>query len=193
MILRRRQQCECGTTGLMRKRTQKRGGWHADSFSCSSGLGQINAETGRTGFLAKDFQEFQSHLLALAKNKGLCDEMGRAAAEFVARSFSMEVRAAQIEKLFLGSEIDSNVRDRIPSPRRGVLPAQEMLTKNLHSTSRLLLIRLFQQTAIAGSQPSEGGSPRSDAPRISSYSVGLCPVPSPSSVWNAAIGVFRRL
>ena len=101
------------------------------------GLGP-NQRGGRPyGFPRKDFQEFQSHLLALAKNKGLCDEMGRAAAEFVARSFSMEVRAAQIEKLFLGSEIDSNVRDRIPSPRRGVLPAQEMLTKNLHSTSRL--------------------------------------------------------
>ena len=57
----------------------------------------------------------------------------------------------------------------------------------------LLLIRLFQQATSGSGQPSDGGSPRSDAPRISSYLVGLCPAPSPSSVWNAAIGVFRRL
>ncbi len=57
----------------------------------------------------------------------------------------------------------------------------------------LLLIRLFQQATNGSGQPSDGGSPRSDAPRISSYLVGLCPAPSPSSVWNAAIGVFRRL
>ncbi|PYT67916.1 MAG: hypothetical protein DMG39_22580 [Acidobacteria bacterium] len=95
-------------------------------------LGQITAEAGRTGFLAKDFQEFQSQLLTLAKNKSLCDEMGRAAADFVARSFSMEVRALQIERLLLGSEEDSNVRYRIPSPQSGVLPAQGMFTKNLH-------------------------------------------------------------
>ena len=60
-------------------------------------------------------------------------------------------------------------------------------------TSCLLLIRLFQQATSGSGQPSDGGSPRSDAPRISSYLVGLCPAPSPSSVWNAAIGVFRRL
>jgi hypothetical protein len=52
---------------------------------------------------------------------------------------------------------------------------------------------LFQQATSGSSQLSDGGSPRSDAPRISSYLVGLCPDPSPSSVWNAAIGVFRRL
>jgi glycosyltransferase involved in cell wall biosynthesis len=100
-------------------------------LTMDTNLGHITTEAGRTGFLAKDFQEFQSHLLALAKDRSLSDEMGRAAAAFVARSFSMEIRAAQIEKLLLGSEEDSNVRYRIPDSQTGVLPAREMLTKNL--------------------------------------------------------------
>jgi len=100
-------------------------------LTMDTNLGHITTEAGRTGFLAKDFQEFQSHLLALAKDRSLSDELGRAAAAFVARSFSMEIRAAQIEKLLLGSEEDSNVRYRMPGPQTGVLPAREMLTKNL--------------------------------------------------------------
>ena len=100
-------------------------------LTMDTNLGYVTMEAGRTGFLAKDFQEFQSHLLALAKDRSLSDELGRAAAAFVARSFSMEIRAAQIEKLLLGSEEDSNVRYRIPDPQTGVLPAREMLTKNL--------------------------------------------------------------
>jgi glycosyltransferase involved in cell wall biosynthesis len=95
-------------------------------------LARITTEAGRTGLLAKDFDEFQSHLLALTKDRSLCDEMGRAAAAFVARSFSIEVRAAQIEQLLSGSSEGSNVRYPIPAPRAGVLPAQEMLTRNSH-------------------------------------------------------------
>ena len=59
--------------------------------------------------------------------------------------------------------------------------------------SDLILIRLFQEATSGSGQPSDGGSPRSDAPRISSYLAGFCPAASPSSVWKAAIGVFRRL
>src|SRR5665213_4133946 len=43
-------------------------------------------------------------------------------------------------------------------------------------TRRLLLIRLFQQATSGSGQPSDGGSPRSDAPRISSY-LGFMPSP----------------
>lgn len=94
-------------------------------------LSQITTQAGHTGLLAKDSHEFQSHLLALAKDRSLSDEMGRAAAEFVARSFSIEIRAAQIEKLLFGPEEGSNLRYRVRDPQTGVLPAQEMLTKNL--------------------------------------------------------------
>ncbi|PYU18235.1 MAG: hypothetical protein DMG30_28480 [Acidobacteria bacterium] len=87
-------------------------------------LGRITMEADRTGLLAKDFDEFQSHLLALAKDRSLCDEMGRAAAAFVARSFSMELRATQIEQLLLGSSEGSNIRYPLPAAKGSVLRAQ---------------------------------------------------------------------
>ena len=95
-------------------------------------LAQITTEAGRTGLLAKDSEEFQTHLLALAKDRSRCDEMGRAAAAFVARSYSIEVRAAQIEQLLLGSAEAANVRYPLPAHQSGVFSAQEMLTKNPH-------------------------------------------------------------
>jgi glycosyltransferase involved in cell wall biosynthesis len=95
-------------------------------------LAQITTEAGRSGLLAKDSEEFQTHLLALAKDRSRCDEMGRAAAAFVARSYSIEVRAAQIEQLLLGSAEAANVRYPLPAHQSGVFSAQEMLTKNPH-------------------------------------------------------------
>jgi glycosyltransferase involved in cell wall biosynthesis len=91
-------------------------------------LAQITTAAGSTGLLAKDFQEFQSQMLSLARDRTRSDEMGRAAARFVARSFSMEVRAAQIEQLLLGPAEGSNAKD--PIPQKGVLRAPQMLTKN---------------------------------------------------------------
>lgn len=95
-------------------------------------LGRITTEAGRTGLLAKDFPEFESYLLALARDRSLSDEMGRSAAAFVARSYSIEVRAAQIEQLLLGSAEAANVRYPLPAHQSGVFSAQEMLTKNPH-------------------------------------------------------------
>lgn len=95
-------------------------------------LAQITTEPGRTGLLAKDLQDFQTHLLALATDRGRCEEMGRAAGAFVARSYSIEVRAAQIEQLLLGSAGATNVRYPLPARQSGVFSAQEMLTKNPH-------------------------------------------------------------
>lgn len=60
-------------------------------------------------------------------------------------------------------------------------------------TSQLMLIRLFQQTPIYRAQPLLDGVERFAPPRISLYDVGLCPVPRPSKVWNAAMGCLRRL
>lgn len=95
-------------------------------------LGRITTEAGRTGLLAKDFPEFESYLLALSKDRSRCDEMGRAAAAFVARSYSIEVRAAQIEQLLLGSAEATNVKYPLPAHQSSVFSAQEMLTKNPH-------------------------------------------------------------
>src|SRR5437016_7287762 len=88
---------------------------------------QTTVEAARTGLLAKDPREFQAHLLALAQDRSRCDEMGRAAAAFIARSFSMKVRASQIEQLLLGSSQGSDVGYPLPmglGPRRaGLEPA----------------------------------------------------------------------
>jgi glycosyltransferase involved in cell wall biosynthesis len=70
--------------------------------SMQTKLGQLTAEAGCTGLLAKDLDEFQAYMLALAQDGNRCDEMGRAAAAFVARSFSIQARARQIEELLLG-------------------------------------------------------------------------------------------
>jgi phosphatidyl-myo-inositol dimannoside synthase len=63
---------------------------------------QMTAEAGRTGLLAKDLNEFKAHLLALSQDRKRCDEMGRAAAAFVARSFSIDARARQIDEFLFG-------------------------------------------------------------------------------------------
>ncbi len=63
---------------------------------------QTMVDAGRTGLLAKDLAEFQAHLLVLAQDRGRCDEMGRAATKFVARSYTIDVWARQIENLLLG-------------------------------------------------------------------------------------------
>jgi len=66
-------------------------------------VSRLTSEAGRTGLLAKDLNEFRAHLLALCQDRNRCDEMGRAAAAFVARSFTIEFRARQIEELLLGT------------------------------------------------------------------------------------------
>lgn len=68
-------------------------------------LAELTLEEGRTGLLAKDLDELPAQLRLLAQDRNRCEEMGRAAAAFVARSFSIEARAAQIEKLLLGRSI----------------------------------------------------------------------------------------
>ena len=57
---------------------------------------------GRTSLLARDLEEFQVHLAALAKDRARCEEMGKAAQEYVAEFHSMETRVRQIENLLLG-------------------------------------------------------------------------------------------
>lgn len=71
-------------------------------------LAQLTVEAGRTGLLAKDLNELPAHLLALAQDRNRCEEMGRAGAAFVARSFSIEARAGQIEELLLGRSNSSS-------------------------------------------------------------------------------------
>ncbi|PYX85973.1 MAG: hypothetical protein DMG70_01840, partial [Acidobacteria bacterium] len=93
-------------------------------------LAQMTTEAGRTGLLAKDLNEFQAYLLALAQDRSRCDEMGRAAAAFVARSFSTEVRTSQIEELLRGQLEGSTVRRPVPVPQGRILPAEKTLTKD---------------------------------------------------------------
>ncbi|HEX2711331.1 MAG TPA: glycosyltransferase family 4 protein [Candidatus Acidoferrales bacterium] len=83
-------------------------------------LAQMTVEAGRTGLLARDLNELPAHLLTLAQDRNLCDEMGRAGAAFVARSFSIEARARQIEELLLGSrDVSTGETQQQASPQRG--------------------------------------------------------------------------
>src|SRR5207302_9028295 len=93
-------------------------------------LDGMPTKEGRTGLLAKDLNEVQARMLALAQDRSRCDEMGRAAAAFVARSFSIEVRVSQIEELLLGQLEGSTVKHPVPVPQGRILPAEEMLAKN---------------------------------------------------------------
>jgi glycosyltransferase involved in cell wall biosynthesis len=65
---------------------------------------EITVEAGRTGLLARDLDEFQAHLAALASDRARCEAMGQAAREYIERCHSMEVRARQIEVLLTGQE-----------------------------------------------------------------------------------------
>lgn len=58
-------------------------------------------DAGRTGLLAKDMEEFQAHMAALARDKARCESMGDAAREYIAKLHSMETRIRQIEDLLL--------------------------------------------------------------------------------------------
>jgi glycosyltransferase involved in cell wall biosynthesis len=64
---------------------------------------EITVQTGRTGLLAKDLGEFQAHMAALARDRTLCESMGRAAREYIAEFHSVQVRVKQIEAMLNGS------------------------------------------------------------------------------------------
>ena len=87
--------------------------------SMDTELARMTTEPGRAGLLARDLNEFQQHLLALSQDRMRCDEMGRAAAAFVARSFTIDVRARQIEELLLGHKPVSTMSIEQPSCRPG--------------------------------------------------------------------------
>ena len=74
---------------------------------------ELTVKPGRTGLLAKDLEEFQALLLALAKDRSRCEELGRAGPAHVARSFSIETRVGQIEELLLGrsAPMDAGIQD----------------------------------------------------------------------------------
>jgi glycosyltransferase involved in cell wall biosynthesis len=83
-------------------------------------LAQMTLEEGRTGLLAKDLNELPAHLLTLAQDRNRCDEMGRAGAAFVARSFSIEARARQIEELLLSGSDGSRGNTTSKAPSTGL-------------------------------------------------------------------------
>lgn len=63
---------------------------------------QLTVDAGRTGLLAKDLEEFQVHMAALASDRARCESMGQAAREYIAKFHSIEIRVRQIEDLLLG-------------------------------------------------------------------------------------------
>jgi glycosyltransferase involved in cell wall biosynthesis len=60
---------------------------------------EMTVEDGRTGLLADDREDFQAHMLALARDRTRCRRMGAAAREYVERAHSLDVRLGQIEAL----------------------------------------------------------------------------------------------
>src|SRR5262249_11719155 len=53
---------------------------------------ELTVDAGRTGLLAKDLEEFQAHLAALAFDRARCESMGKAGPEYIARFHSIETR-----------------------------------------------------------------------------------------------------
>jgi len=60
---------------------------------------ELTVDSGRTGLLAKDPEEFRGHLAALARDRVRCEAMGKAGPEYIAKFHSMETRLSQIEDL----------------------------------------------------------------------------------------------
>ena len=63
---------------------------------------ELTVDAGRTGLLAKDLEEFQAHLSALAFDRARCESMGKGGPEYIAKFHSIETRVRQIEDLLLG-------------------------------------------------------------------------------------------
>lgn len=63
---------------------------------------EMTVDSGRTGLLAADREEFEAHMAALALDRRRCRAMGVAALEYVERTHSMQVRLQQIEAVLRG-------------------------------------------------------------------------------------------
>ena len=63
---------------------------------------ELTVDVGRTGLLAKDLQELQAHLAALASDRARCESMGQAGPEYIAKFHSIETRVRQIEEVLIG-------------------------------------------------------------------------------------------
>ena len=63
-------------------------------------------DDGKTGLLAENLAEFQSHLITLLSNRERCEMMGRNAEHYIAQRHSMELQVRQIESWLLGGEAD---------------------------------------------------------------------------------------
>src|SRR5205085_8987133 len=72
-------------------------------------LSELTVDDGRTGLLANSLEEFAAHMLRLVTDRELCDELGKAGPAFIARSFTVDERARQIEQLLCGQPVDSTV------------------------------------------------------------------------------------
>src|SRR5881628_2298146 len=60
---------------------------------------ELIVDSGRTGLLAKDLEDFRGHLAALTRDRVRCEAMGKAGPEYIAKFHSMETRVSQIENL----------------------------------------------------------------------------------------------
>jgi len=53
---------------------------------------ELTVEAGRTGLLAKDLEEFQAHLAALAFDRARCESMGKGGPEYIAKFHSIDTQ-----------------------------------------------------------------------------------------------------
>ena len=63
---------------------------------------ELIVDSGRTGLLAKDLDEFQAHMATLTRDRTLCESMGRAGREYIQGFHSMQTRVKQIEGMLYG-------------------------------------------------------------------------------------------
>jgi len=63
---------------------------------------ELIVDSGRTGLLAKDLEDFRGQLAALTRDRTLCESMGRAGREYIQEFHSMQTRVKQIEGMLNG-------------------------------------------------------------------------------------------
>jgi glycosyltransferase involved in cell wall biosynthesis len=65
---------------------------------------ELTVQHGQTGLLAADLEEFHAHLALLIRDRQLCESLGQAGQEYVARFHTMKMRVQQIEQLLSGRD-----------------------------------------------------------------------------------------
>jgi nucleoside-diphosphate-sugar epimerase/glycosyltransferase involved in cell wall biosynthesis len=108
---------------------------------------ELVVESGRTGLLARDREEFKRGLAQLAADRGWCRALGEAARANVLARHSIDVRAQQIAELLSGTSQGGEAASTVRPPRAG---RRQGTTKRVLVTGGLGFIGSFVSESLAG-------------------------------------------